>query len=112
MNLKIEQINDGNNYLVQLAGEIDVYTAEELSNTVIPLTEDKENNVKVDLEKTTYLDSTGLGVFIAAYKSAKKHESSLEIINTKERVLRLFQITGLDEIIDVRGKDRVGETNG
>lgn len=112
MNLKIEQTNEGNNYIVQLAGEIDVYTADKLSETVIPLTVTKENNVKVDLEEISYLDSTGLGVFIAAYKSAKEHDSSLEIINTKKRVLRLFQITGLDEIIDVRGKDGVGEIDG
>lgn len=112
MNLKIEQSNEGNDYLVQLAGEIDVYTADKLSETVIPLTVNKENSVKVDLDGISYLDSTGLGVFIAAYKSAKKHDSCLKIVNTKERVLRLFQITGLDEIIDVRGKDRVGEIDG
>lgn len=112
MNLKIEQVLEENDYVVQLAGEIDVYTADKLNKAILPLTEDKVNNVKVDLQNVTYMDSTGLGVFIAAYKSAKKHESNLSLINTQQGVLRLFKITGLDEIIDVRGMDKVSETNG
>lgn len=109
MNLKIEQTKTGNICLVDLSGEIDVYTADKLSKAILPLTEKATNNVEIDLEKITYLDSTGLGAFISAYKSAKKHGSSLKLINTKERVLRLFQITGLDEIIDISVKAEESE---
>lgn len=111
MNLKIDQTKSGHVYLVELSGEIDVYTAEKLTEAVLPLTESEKKNVKIDLGKVTYLDSTGLGVFIAAYKSTKKHGSTLKLINTKERVLRLFQITGLDKIIDVNTEEEVGEIN-
>src|SRR5699024_10043379 len=51
------------------------------------------------------MDSTGLGVFIRAYKSAKEHESSMELIHAKDRVSRLFKVTGLDEIMNVRFDD-------
>lgn len=109
MNLKIDHTYENNDHKVILAGEIDVYTAENLNEAVVPLTENKENDIEIDLGKISYLDSTGLGVFIALYKSAEKHGSNVTLINTKDRVLRLFKITGLDEIIDVRATNGVND---
>jgi|SRR5690625_1320179 len=104
MNLNLD-INvsdiDQHTKIVKLTGEIDVYTAPMLVEKLIPLTEEEGNNVQVDLEKTTYLDSTGLGIFISAYKSSQEHRSTLELINAKNRVLRLFKVTGLDKIMNI-----------
>lgn len=101
MNLTIDIKEDGNKYTVQLRGEIDVYTAPALREKLIPLTEQAGNNIKVDLEEISYLDSTGLGAFIHAYKSSKQHNSEIEIIHVKDRVFRLFQVTGLNDIMEV-----------
>lgn len=106
MNLAIGIEESSNHYTVKISGEIDVYTAPELKEKLLPLTEVNGNEIKVDLQNTTYLDSTGLGVFISAYKSTKEHQSHLELIHAKDRVLRLFKVTGLDEIMNVRLEDR------
>src|SRR5699024_2042916 len=92
-------------YNVKVSGEIDVYTAPEVKDKLLPLTEVHGNDIQVDLKDITYMDSTGLGVFISAYKSAKEHESSMEVINAKDRVSRLFKVTGLDEVMNVRFDD-------
>lgn len=101
MNLTIDIKEDGKKYIVQLRGEIDIYTAPSLRDKLIPLTEKAGNNIKIDLEEVSYLDSTGLGVFIHAYKSSKQHNSDIEIIHVKDRVFRLFQVTGLNDIMEV-----------
>lgn len=102
MNLAIGIEENSNHYTVKLTGEIDVYTAPELKEKLLPLTEKKGNEIQIDLENTTYLDSTGLGVFISAYKSTKEFQSHIELIHAKDRVLRLFKVTGLDEIMNVK----------
>jgi len=107
LNLAIDVVEDGEYHVVKLKGEIDVYTAPKLKEKIIPLTEQEGNKVKIDLKNTYYLDSTGLGVFISAYKSTKKNNSELRLIHVQDRVLRLFKVTGLHEImnLDVEEKD-------
>lgn len=106
MNLIIDVIEETDKSIVSLSGEIDAYTAPQLKEAIIPLTRQKNNTVEVDLENVNYMDSTGLGVFISALKATKEHESYLKLVNIEERVLRLFKITGLDEIMDINAAIR------
>jgi anti-sigma B factor antagonist len=108
MDLTIKITDEPNKSIVHLSGEIDAYTAPNLKETLIPLTQQKGRIVEVDLEKVSYMDSTGLGIFISALKSTKEHDSKLILVNIQERVLRLFKITGLDEIMDVNAAIRGG----
>src|SRR5699024_3606115 len=105
MNLAVDIEEAQNHYIVRVSCEVDVYTAPDLKDQLFPHTEVHGNDIQVDLKDITYMDSTGLGVFISAYKSAKEHESSMELIHAKDRVSRLFKVTGLDEIINVRFDD-------
>lgn len=93
---------------LRLAGEIDAYTAPQLKESFNSLMEQDSREIIVDLEKVTYMDSTGLGVFIGALKSAKEKDKQLKLVNIHERVFRLFQITGLDEIMDLQAAIRGG----
>ncbi|MEI3612979.1 STAS domain-containing protein [Pseudogracilibacillus sp. SO30301A] len=106
LNLTIDVVEEKDYCVVKLHGEIDVYTAPKLKKEILPLTEQKGNKVKIDLEHINYLDSTGLGVFISAYKSTKENDGELKLIHVRDRVLRLFKVTGLHEIMAVDEKDR------
>ncbi|GGA92628.1 anti-sigma factor antagonist [Ornithinibacillus halotolerans] len=109
MNLQIQIDSKNNLSIVHLSGEIDVYTAPKLKEALLPLTKTHNGLVEVDLEKVSYMDSTGLGVFINALKLSTEHDCKLRLVNLQDRVLRLFQITGLHEIMDlnstIRGVD-------
>lgn len=103
MNLVIDVVDEKAKSVVHLSGEVDVYTATKLKDNLLPLTYEKDHLVEVDLESITYMDSTGLGIFISALKSTNEHDSKLKLVNIQDRVLRLFNITGLDEIMDIEG---------
>ncbi|WP_102349568.1 anti-sigma factor antagonist [Bacillus sp. Marseille-P3661] len=109
MNLKIDNKKIGNDQVLSIVGEVDAYTAPKLREVLIPLTEQEEMNVVVHLSGVRYMDSTGLGVFIGALKSCRRHGCSLKLVGLTERVERLFQITGLSEIIDIETADIRGE---
>lgn len=110
MDLLIDIREEGNKSIVILSGEIDVYTAPKLKEAILPLTEHEDCIVEVYFDNVNYMDSTGLGVFIGALKSTKEHNSRLSLVNLHERVLRLFKITGLSEIMDINST--IGGTSG
>lgn len=106
MDLEIDVVEEQDKIRMNLAGEIDVYTAPELRDTLLPLTEEKGNHIEISFSNVDYMDSTGLGIFINALKSSKENDSHMKLINLTDRVLRLFTITGLDDIIDINPKIR------
>lgn len=108
MNLEVNLMKNMEQATLRLAGEIDAYTAPQLKESFNSLMEQDSREIIVDLEKVTYMDSTGLGVFIGALKSAKEKDKQLKLVNIHERVFRLFQITGLDEIMDLKAAIRGG----
>lgn len=109
MNLTIREEMDNNKAVLFLSGEIDVYTAPELKEAILPLISKDGNFVQVDLKDVTYMDSTGLGVFVNAFKSSKDSNSKLQLVNLQDRVYRLFKITGLHEIMDINDTIRGGK---
>lgn len=101
MDLSIDVTQGEKEATVKLSGEIDVYTAQKLKDALIPLTLEEGMTLTVDLDEVTYMDSTGLGIFINVLKSSKENASRLQLINLQKRVYRLFTITGLDQVIDI-----------
>jgi len=102
MNLNIQVKDNGNQKTMYITGEIDIYTAPKLKRELLNLTKNSGVTVNVDMDNVNYMDSTGLGVFISAVKSTKENNSYLKLVNLHERVLRLFEITGLIEIMDIQ----------
>ncbi|QDP39156.1 STAS domain-containing protein [Radiobacillus deserti] len=108
MNLDIKVTQEKNKSVVKLSGEIDAYTAPDLKDTLLPLATSEGTTVEVDLENVSYMDSTGLGVFVSALKATKEVGSQLALVRLQDRVLRLFKITGLIDIMDIEQKVRGG----
>lgn len=106
MNLVINVKKGKKESFVLLSGEIDVYTAPKLKDKILPLTQIEEHLIVINLADVKYMDSTGLGVFIHALKSTKKYNSQLKLVELQDRVLRLFEITGLNEIIHINSGAR------
>ena len=109
INLSIDVATTDNQTVLTVKGEIDAYTAPLLKEKLLPATAKVAEKIVVDLNDVTYMDSTGLGVFISALKSTKEHGSTLTLVNLQERVHRLFKITSLDSIISIDTTTRGGE---
>ena len=55
--------------------------------------------VVVDLTDVGFLDSTGLGVFVTAFKHVREVDGTLDLVVSSPRVLKVFTLTGLDVVI-------------
>jgi anti-sigma B factor antagonist len=101
MNISININEDGKTVRVQVGGELDAYTAPKLREELFPLTEKEEVNMVIDLSKVSYLDSTGLGVFVGVFKNVRSNNGKFKITGLSDRLMKLFEITGLANIIDL-----------
>ncbi|MFD1067134.1 STAS domain-containing protein [Oceanobacillus locisalsi] len=108
MNLSVNVQEETDVKVIEVSGEIDAYTAPELKKSLMPLIKEDGNEIEVDLENVTYMDSTGLGVFVSALKASKESDSHFTLKNVQGRVYRIFEITGLNGVMDIKAAIRGG----
>jgi anti-sigma B factor antagonist len=89
--------------IVALNGEHEAYTADKLARELAVLWSDRVG-VTVDLRQATFIDSTVVGVFLAAHRRA--HEAGLAFTlvigdETGWAVRRMLEVTGLKERLEI-----------
>src|SRR5919197_282042 len=93
---------DPERHVVAVRGEIDLFTAPELKSALAEAIESGKTRIVVDLEETTFLDSTALGVLIGTVKRLRSRDGRLTIVNVDPNIAKTFEITGLDQIFTIR----------
>jgi anti-sigma B factor antagonist len=101
VDLSLSTRTEGDRTVVELSGEIDLYTAPKLREHLVELVNDGKYYLVVDIEGVDFLDSTGLGVLVGALKRVRAHDGSLRLVCTRERILRIFRITGLTKVFPI-----------
>lgn len=110
MELGIDVHKADSHSVVDVKGEIDVYTAPKLREKLIELVSEGSYDVVVNLEGVDFLDSTGLGVLVGALKRVKAHDGSLALVCTQDKILKIFKITGLTKVFPIH--ESVDEATG
>ena len=105
MSINIDsKLNDEKGFWdISVEGELDVSTADKLKEYLHNLADEKIFDMKINLERLDYIDSTGLGVMIGVLKKLKMDNKEIYILNPKSNVKKIFTITGLDKIFKVEG---------
>ena len=101
MNLKLGHYNKDGIEVIDVGGKIDIYTAPRLRELLIDLVSKDNYQLIVNLERVEFLDSTGLGVLIGGLKRVRAHDGSLDLVCTRERILKLFRVTGLAKVFGI-----------
>ena len=84
--------------VLEVGGEVDVYTAPRLRERLVELVDSGARSVAVDLGGVDFLDSTGLGVLVGALKRVRTYDGELGLVCTESRILKVFEITGLTKV--------------
>ena len=87
--------------VIDVQGEIDMYTAPRLRELLIDLVSTGSYQLVVNLDKVGFLDSTGLGVLVGGLKRVRAHDGSLDLVCTQQRILKILRITGLTEVFGI-----------
>jgi anti-sigma B factor antagonist len=92
---------DATTHVVDIAGEVDLYSAPELKAHVTDAIENGKTRIIVDLTNTTFIDSTTLGVLVGARKRLREHNGTLAVVCPDPDKLGLFEMTGLDRVFSI-----------
>ena len=87
--------------VVEVGGEVDVYTAPRLRDRLNELVSSGQEHIVVDLARVDFLDSTGLGVLVGVYRRLLRAGGSLDLVCPQERLLKIFRIAGLDSVFKI-----------
>jgi anti-sigma B factor antagonist len=96
-----DQEIDADSHLIELGGEIDLYTAPEFKERMIELIDQGKTRLVVDLSQATFIDSTTLGVLVGGVKRLRPAGGSLALVVTDENIVKIFEITGLDRVFAI-----------
>lgn len=92
---------DAQTHVIELGGEIDLYTAPEFKERMIELIEAGKKHIVVDLSKATFIDSTTLGVLVGGVKRLRPSGGALALVCTDQNITKIFEITGLDRVFPI-----------
>ena len=85
--------------IVRIKGDIDTHLAVYLKEAIYKLLERRKPHILVDLSSVSYIDSTGLGVFLPILKRLTKVQKTLSLFGGEDSVKEIFQMTQLDKLI-------------
>ena len=102
MNFHIEdEAIDDATHVIELGGEVDLYTAPEFKERMVELIESGKKQIVVDLSKATFIDSTTLGVLVGGVKRLRAQDGRLSLVCSDRNITKIFEITGLDRVFTI-----------
>ncbi len=88
--------------IVRLRGQfIGGQETDELRNTLKGFAEQQQNNLIIDLENVTYLNSTALGVLISSHANFVKRNGKIILCNVSKSLENIFVITKLTLVFTI-----------
>ncbi|GAA3890944.1 hypothetical protein GCM10023084_49430 [Streptomyces lacrimifluminis] len=88
--------------LVSLHGEIDHHVRDALSQALLPAaTAEHEGSHRIvaDLSGVTFLDSSGINVFLQVHERADAAQGWLRLAAVQAPVMRVLHLVGLDTVL-------------
>ena len=98
--MSVHESDDG--VVMVVEGELDMSTAPSLRDALVDVSEGLEGNLILDVRLLTFIDSSGLTLFVAEHKKLRSLGHDLVIFAPTPRTRRLLEIAGLDEVLTVQ----------
>lgn len=84
--------------IIKMSGEIDYTVTPKIRTGLLNYIEKTKGPLKLDLGNLTYLDSSGLAVFIEARRHLVEQGRTIEIVAVTPEVKKIFQLTQVDKL--------------
>ncbi|MGZ4497274.1 MAG: STAS domain-containing protein [Nocardioides sp.] len=100
--LEIDVRREGDVHVVVPRGDLDLVSQGQLTRRIEDLVVAGHVHLVVDLDSTTFLDSTGLGALIGARRKTYAFRGSFALVCTNPQLLKVLRMTALDRVFEIR----------
>jgi anti-sigma B factor antagonist len=87
--------------ILALAGELDMHESPALKRAFEPFLARKAPRVLADFSGVTYIDSSGLAVFIDAMQRIQEYGGKFALCGLGENVRAVFELSRLDQVFRI-----------
>jgi anti-sigma B factor antagonist len=108
--LEIAVDREGKDSVVRLNGRVDVDSSPDLRDQLRTLLSDKAlpQTIIVDLTCVSYIETSGVATLIEGLRIARHHQTNFRLQGLSGAVLRLFQVTGVLALFEVKDSAQIG----
>jgi len=85
--------------MIFFSGQLVLESIDKKGNEIIDLVVKSGKDTVVDLSGVDYVDSTGIGLFLKLSGIQKNRGKSFKIVNLSDRVVKIFELSSLGELI-------------
>lgn len=96
--MNIEITESGDTLLVSIDGNIETTSIRSIEEK-IPGIINHDKNVRLDLMKVGYVDSSGIRILLTLWKKLKESQRELKLINCSENISRILRFSSLKDIL-------------
>lgn len=92
---------ENNVMVLEVKGEVDAYTAQELNKTLADLLNQGHHRIVMDVSKMMFISSAGIREILYAHKEAAQLGGEVRLVGPQDQVRRIFEIAGFLEILQI-----------
>ncbi len=97
---------DADRSIVEVSGDIDLYSSPSLRDTVLDLLRKRDQkSVIVNLSNVDYIDSSGVASLVEGLQEAKKRSARFILVGLKEGPRRVLELTLLLNVFEVHATE-------
>jgi anti-anti-sigma factor len=87
--------------VIKLSGILNATTSQEFRQKITEILESDAKLVLVDCQDVTFMDSSGLGALVLAFKTLRTAGTKLVLCSINEQVRILFELTSMDKVFEI-----------
>jgi anti-sigma B factor antagonist len=89
------------NNVIRPVGILDGTSLEELGSQVNEILQGSSPVVLIDLEQTTFIDSSGLGALVSTLKAVRAANRKLYFCAPNAQIKMVFELSGMDQAFEI-----------
>lgn len=105
MDLDLKLVRD--TLVVRLKGELDMLVTEKMRKEIDSALEARSiTNLIINLEKVTFIDSSGLGVIIGRYKKVTALGGKMYLVGASSSVHKILVFSGINKLVPMYNQEQ------
>ena len=92
--------------IIILEGEVDISVTDPIRQKFRELIDGKKKFVLVNMASVSYIDSSGLGMFVETMQEMGKYGGKIKLVGLTDDVKKVFELTRLNKFFDIFNEEK------